>query len=317
MVGRGETLSVVARRFYGDPKAFDRLYLANAAEIGDDPARVEIGTVLHVPCPDDIRTAGTPTPGVAATPVAASAAAPVGPEWQVLIGVPELMAFSPGSGVQIVDIRGDGAAPGFVPGSMPIPYEKWRRAADPGPDATALSRLIGASGLDLGQPIVLVHDRLDAASIDRAAWVYWLLKMAGARQVAILEPGFEGWSAAGLRPTRLTQPVMPRRVAVELDPRWRGGAEEAARIAAGGARGTMLEGRPDAFIEAGWGVRDAGTSTAQRRAEQVLDYLKMQPIAWEAAPVAVVGWQGLSGAAVWFYASEVAGIRNVWLAVPG
>lgn len=58
-IGPGDTLSGIARTVYGDYGQFRVIYEANRNKIGRNPAEVELGAVLKIPCLDD---AGRPLP---------------------------------------------------------------------------------------------------------------------------------------------------------------------------------------------------------------------------------------------------------------
>lgn len=51
-VAAGDSLSGIARLVYGDPKAFQIIYSANASVIGSNPGIIEIGVPLRIPCLD-------------------------------------------------------------------------------------------------------------------------------------------------------------------------------------------------------------------------------------------------------------------------
>ena len=48
-VRAGDTLSGIARMFYGKSEAWRAIYDANRTVIGDDPAALEVGTTLRIP----------------------------------------------------------------------------------------------------------------------------------------------------------------------------------------------------------------------------------------------------------------------------
>ena len=52
VIGKGDTLSSLAAKVYGDPKRYEILFEANRDAIGDDPANVALGTSIMVPCLD-------------------------------------------------------------------------------------------------------------------------------------------------------------------------------------------------------------------------------------------------------------------------
>lgn len=327
-VVRGDTLSLIARRYYGDPLKYRQIYDANRAAIGRNPSIIELGIVLTIPCKDgrtpavsaasgsgDVATvepsseSSVPEPAATATPFV-GIAPPAG--WMPLIDVAALSREVPGE-IQVLDIRAEGsAATGFIPGALPVPFALWRgdpTVNDGIPDDRVLSRLIGGSGLDLNAPIVVVAAGRNEASIGQAAWVYWLLKSAGARQIAILEAGFEGWEASGAQIATAPGNARTRQIAVTLAEDWTSRTADVAKMDAGDAQGTVLAARPELFLTDAGG---AGGAAGSRSAE-VLEILKGQPVDWERRTVVFTSPDVLSAAAAWFYASEVAGIRNVRL----
>ena len=62
VIGRGDSLSSVAKRAYGDPKRYDILFETNRDAIGGDPGNVAVGTSILVPCLD---ASGQPMAGSA------------------------------------------------------------------------------------------------------------------------------------------------------------------------------------------------------------------------------------------------------------
>lgn len=121
--------------------------------------------------------------------------------WSVLPDAWSVASVMARRDTQILDIRGTRQRQaGMLPQTTAIEFAKWRDPAWTGLPASnaALSRLIGAAGLLLEQPIVLVVQSGEAQDMARAAFVYWVLKSTGARNVAILHGGFEAWKNAGL-----------------------------------------------------------------------------------------------------------------------
>jgi nucleoid-associated protein YgaU len=51
VVQPGDTLSKIARKYYGDAWAtsWQRIYEANRDVIGDDPSRIQVGMTLDIP----------------------------------------------------------------------------------------------------------------------------------------------------------------------------------------------------------------------------------------------------------------------------
>jgi nucleoid-associated protein YgaU len=48
-VEAGDTLAIIAQKFYGDPTAWRRIYDANRSAIGDDPDKLPLGIQLRIP----------------------------------------------------------------------------------------------------------------------------------------------------------------------------------------------------------------------------------------------------------------------------
>ena len=176
-VVRGETLSILARRYYGSAQAYRRIYEANRRAIGADPSLVEIGTLLTIPCPPGVTgsnaadtgtgaaaVAPTPTPEPAAiqVPGPTPAVAPeqvatagqdgtgdaaqlpeVPPEvpegWQVLLGTEDFLALLRDARPLVLDVRPvrDGVATGYVPR---VDLDARRHLVRPGRLAAACGR---------------------------------------------------------------------------------------------------------------------------------------------------------------------------------
>jgi nucleoid-associated protein YgaU len=48
-IKRGDSLSLIAKHYYGDPMQYPRIYEANRAVIGDDPDKIFPGQKIRVP----------------------------------------------------------------------------------------------------------------------------------------------------------------------------------------------------------------------------------------------------------------------------
>ncbi|MEM1276045.1 MAG: rhodanese-like domain-containing protein [Pseudomonadota bacterium] len=241
-------------------------------------------------------------------------------------------------GTQVVDLRlSDSVKGGIIPGAMSIPYPFWRGPKEnPGapPSDRALSRTIGGAGLKLDRPIVLVSGTAAPFDTGRAAYVYWILKSLGAKQLAILKGGHAAWKASG-RPLAST-PYRGRqyRVQLKLSDQWRAGQSDVEQIAAGTLKGTLLDARPSQMFAKQTltqqsvpstlpGAYNSPAPSAHRLATaegsyregamSVLDGLKTQKVNWSHDTVVSFCNTGELGALNWFYASEVSGIKNVKL----
>jgi thiosulfate/3-mercaptopyruvate sulfurtransferase len=173
---------------------------------------------------------------------------------QPLITPAELAAKAGDPSLRIVDIRAaDGSATayarGHVPGALSAPYAKWRGSKDnPGalPDAPALTALIRALGIDATTPVVVVYEGTDATEFGAAARVYWTLKAAGLKQLAILNGGMKAWRAAGLAVSTDAATVTPSTYVVTLDSSLIATQDEVAQAATSGS--VLLDARPLSYF---------------------------------------------------------------------
>lgn len=313
----GDTLASIARDNLGETERYTEIYDANRVGIGANPDQILIGLRLDLPC-------------AVGSLVKASA-------WNRLPDVDTLAQQLPGR-VQVVDIRPeDAVAKGVIPGALSMPYPVWRGPkASPGqpPDDAALGSLIGGAGLRLDRPIVVVSASAAPFDVGRAAYVYWVLKSVGAQQIGILQGGFKAWAEAGRRIASRPGRARAYRVAVTLSDEWRAGIDEVDAIAAGRQKGALLDARPKSAVYRQSSAQTPLASTlplAQSRPASlahstlrqatsledgvlsILDQLKSAAVAWETETVVSFCDTGELGALNWFYASEIAGIRNVKL----
>ncbi len=173
---------------------------------------------------------------------------------QSLITPAGLAAKAGDPSLRIVDIRAaDGSAAayarGHVPGALSAPYATWRGPKDsPGalPDTPALTAQIRALGIDAATPVVVVFEGTDATEFGAAARVYWTLKAAGLKQLAILNGGMKAWRAAGLAVSTDAVAVAPSTYVVTLDSKLIATQDEVAQAAAAGV--ALLDARPLSFF---------------------------------------------------------------------
>src|SRR4051794_29403417 len=110
--------------------------------------------------------------------------------------------------VFVLDVRsavdGGGAqafAKGHIPGAVHSDYDKagWRvtRGGVPFmlPTVTELEKLIGETGIDEETHVVVVPAGVHHTDFGAAARIYWTLKVAGVRNVSILDGGYAAWTA--------------------------------------------------------------------------------------------------------------------------
>jgi thiosulfate/3-mercaptopyruvate sulfurtransferase len=256
---------------------------------------------------------------------------------QPLITPAELAAKAGDASLRIVDIRvADGSpaafARGHVPGALSAPYAKWRGPKEnPGalPDTPALTALIRGLGIDAATPVVVVYEGADATEFGAAARVYWTLKAAGLKQLAILNGGMKAWRAAGLAVSTDTAAIAPSNYVVVLDPKVIATQDEVARAAASGT--VLLDARPPSYFlgEARhaaartpgtlvgaknvahdvWFVRDSATLKPAAEVQQVAAREGIDT----AQPTVSFCNTGHWAATNWFVLSEVIGQKDVKL----
>ncbi len=315
IVKRGESLSLVAGQAYDNVHAYERIWQANLDTIGGNPARVEAGAEIYIPCPDPeaLRIEG----------------------WNVLPAPADLANLLKIRDIQIIDIRpADKTGGVFIPDAINIPFSAWRGPADnPGqpPDAAALSALFSTNGLRIEQPTVIVHTRDDPMDMGRAAYVYWLLKTAGLQQIGILDGGMKAWTDANLRTEDAPRRRPAQTLRVNLDATWWASTDEVEAIAEGRIAGALIDTRPEGMFAKSNGDGQPLATTlpgavsfsvpktfsvyksATDHRISVLDRLKGASVNWENTPVVNFCNTGELGALSWFYASELSGIENVKL----
>jgi thiosulfate/3-mercaptopyruvate sulfurtransferase len=131
---------------------------------------------------------------------------------------------------RVIDIRANRDATGktayeagHIAGSLPAPYPQWRGSADnPGqlPAHEELVALMQSLGIDANTPVVVVYEGADGPDFGAAARVYWTLKTAGVRDLAILNGGLIAWRQAGLPLTKqASAPLVRSRYDFVPDPK--------------------------------------------------------------------------------------------------
>lgn len=222
--------------------------LATAALLSPLAALATSATLAAAPA-----TAATTAPAVApaTAPVSAVALTP-------LITPQQLAARGADPALRVIDIRDGkddaGKTPfqlGHIAGSLPAPYSTWRGPADnPGalPPAAQLTARVQSLGIDAATPVVVVYEGSNSSDFGAAARVYWTLKAAGVRELAILNGGVRAWRAASLPlATDAPRSVAASTFEVKLDPRLVATREDVLQ-AQQSARGTLLDARPARFF---------------------------------------------------------------------
>ncbi|MEL6766666.1 MAG: hypothetical protein AAFP17_05755 [Pseudomonadota bacterium] len=278
--------------------------------IGPDPAALEVGTVLRLPCPSG--TLGEAP--VAASPEAlrlapdASAEAPSAPRSGVLsfVGAAAFAAtLRQDRRLQVVDLRARRVGQTFVPRALSLPREAW-------PSAPPFRPFLARNGLDPQQPIALVAEDGSAEALARSAYAVWVLTEAGGRDVRLLIGGQAAYESrrrplwagpATPRPRRLLfdrsaepTPVLP-------------GAAEVLELGAGHDAQGALASLPTLPALAPL-IREG---RVQEAALAALSWAKEQPVPWEQKEVLLTAPTRDEAALAWMMLSLLAGVERVGL----
>lgn len=183
------------------------------------------------------------------------------PQAKPLVSVEWLKANLSDRSVVVLDIRsaidGGGSeayAAGHIPGSVHSDYDKagWRvtRNGVPFmvPTTAELEKLIGESGIDEDDHVVVVPAGVHASDFGSAARVYWTLKLVGHPNVSILDGGFAAWKAAGNQIEAGVNKPQAKIFTAALDTRSLAEVAEVEKLVQNGGA-TLLDGRPERFFQ--------------------------------------------------------------------
>lgn len=233
--------------------------------------------------------------------------------------------------LQIVDIRRRRARSslfsylsGHIPGSSNLPYGEWRKIwADPleVPGDLALTNIVRRAGLVKSKPVVIVHSSAAKGNFGSAAWVYWVLKSSGFKDLSILDGGIRAWQENGGPLERIARKTAPSGETVRLDPTWLATHEDVDAMLRGESDAQLLDARPLNQI-AKRGMLDGAThlngialmNGTRGQAGDILsifERIKQVQIAWGSQDVITYCNNGALAAIDWFMASEIAKIPNV------
>lgn len=234
----------------------------------------------------------------------------------------------------VLDIRaGDakGYGGGHIPGAVSAPYGLFRGPAEnPGalPTEDHLTEVLRGLGVTPDRPTVIVHQGSNETDFGAAARVYWTLKSSGVSQLAILNGGVNGWTAAGLPLSQETVTPDPSDITVSFSDRWLATEADVLAVVEGRDDALLLDARPEAFWSGKTGHDAAarpGTLPQSKYFEHAGWFRNGPAIVDADAARSLAAEQGFSGeeqivsfcntghwaATNWFALSELAGIENV------
>ncbi len=155
------------------------------------------------------------------------------------------------SPVRVIDIR---KAASYKDNHIEIasnaPFEEWRgSAANPAqlPSLDRLTQLMQKHGLTASTPTVLVSTGVDSIDFGTAAWVYWVLKEHGIKEVSILNGGMKAWLHAGLLYDDEAIKITPSTFVPVRSGKWTADRAEVAKAVNSG-QVAVMDSRPEAFF---------------------------------------------------------------------
>jgi thiosulfate/3-mercaptopyruvate sulfurtransferase len=121
--------------------------------------------------------------------------------WSVLLTPSELKTRmnDVSSDLRIIQVTGD-YEQGHIESAVDAPYALFRgpqHNAGQLPESARLQALIRSLGIDHQTPVIIVHQGSNASDMGAATRVYWTLKSAGIKRLAILNGGMKAWRDAG------------------------------------------------------------------------------------------------------------------------
>lgn len=237
--------------------------------------------------------------------------------------------------VQVVDIRAEKyVEDGTIPGAIALNYKSLRGPKErPGlpPSADKLSEVLSDAGFHLDRPFVVVNHKGSTMHMGQAAYVYWLLKSAGAETGAILSGGFKGWKSEGLPIAESPLVPKPSIADVEYTLDWWADPLTIVGIATKQLDGAILDARFEAQVkraaETGKPLTSipyaryiptsliAPTLTLDDATEEKFAAFRAEledrGINLNGDVIISVCQTGELSALSWFYASEIVGIQNI------
>lgn len=164
------------------------------------------------------------------------------------------------SDLVVLDIRSalDGGgqkayAEAHIPGSVHSDYDKagWRVTRNNVPfmlpSQAQLEKLIGDTGIDEDTRVVVVPAGVNFTDFGAAARVYWTLKVAGVKNVSVLDGGIAAWKQAGLPTEAGNNKPSPKIFSASLDKNLLAEVADVEQAESSG-NATLLDARPASFF---------------------------------------------------------------------
>jgi thiosulfate/3-mercaptopyruvate sulfurtransferase len=180
------------------------------------------------------------------------AAAPLSP----LVSAGELAALlkqpqNQTNTIRVIDIR---KATSYKDNHIEIasnsPFEEWRGpTSSPAqlPSLDKLTQLMQKHGLTANTPTILVSTGVDSIDFGTAAWVYWVLKEHGIKEVSILNGGMKAWLHAGQPYDDEVIKITPTTFVPVRSGKWTADRAEVAKAVSSG-QVAVMDSRPEAFF---------------------------------------------------------------------
>jgi thiosulfate/3-mercaptopyruvate sulfurtransferase len=178
---------------------------------------------------------------------------------QPLVSVDWLKGHLRDANLVVLDIRSaiDGGGEkayvaAHIPGSVHSDYDKagWRVSRHDLPlmlpTAPELEKLIGDLGIDEASHVVVVPAGVSVLDFGSATRSYWTLKVAGVKDVSLLDGGIAAWVAAGQPTDSGVQAPSPKIFTAAFDKSLLAEAADVEKISASGGA-TLVDARPPAF----------------------------------------------------------------------
>ena len=198
--------------------------------------------------------------GAAMVVSAALVASVAGAHAEPLVSVQWLNGHLRDANVTVLDIRsaidGGGAKAyeaAHIPGSVHSDYDKagWRVTRNDVPfmvpTAPELEKLIGDLGIDEDSHVVVVPAGVNVLDFGSAARTYWTLKVAGVKNVSILDGGVAAWVKAGLPTESGVKTPSPKIFTATLDKSIWAQAPDVEKVEKSGGA-TLVDARPASFF---------------------------------------------------------------------